>query len=253
MREKTEILIWNNEILTWSDLYNSDFLFSFFKSRADLVRVYLEKAEESLKKNDFNFFLETLPVKEYWRLYGDFKDRCLFLDIETYGSSSLSSSIILIGTYNGKNIKIFMKDVNLEDILKEIENYDILVTFNGKAFDVPFLQKVFPNIRIPQVHFDLKYLLKSIGLTGGLKKIEKKLDLKRNTEVENLTGADVCMLWENYLKGNYDSLKKLILYNIYDTYNLKFLMDYYFLSLQASESLDLYNAIQEEFSFYKNF
>ncbi|HAG09686.1 MAG TPA: hypothetical protein DCK87_09050 [Desulfotomaculum sp.] len=35
-----------------------------------------------------------------------------------------------------------MRENNLEEFLTYIQNYELIVTFNGKLFDVPFIKKV---------------------------------------------------------------------------------------------------------------
>ena len=42
-------------------------------------------------------------------------------------------------------------------------------------FDIPFIKKEFPDVKIPPIHIDLRFLLKSLGITGPLKEIEKKM------------------------------------------------------------------------------
>jgi uncharacterized protein YprB with RNaseH-like and TPR domain len=53
--------------------------------------------------------------------------------------------------------------------------------YNGKTFDVPFIEKYF-GIRMNHAHIDLRYVLKSLGYAGGLKRCEKALGLDRGEE-----------------------------------------------------------------------
>ncbi len=95
-------------------------------------------------------------------------------------------------------------------------------------FDIPFLIKQFNNITIPQVHLDLRFLLREIGIKGSLKNIEKKVGLSRSEEIKDFTGREAVILWNRFLRGNNESLKSLILYNITDVFNLKLLLEIYY-------------------------
>ena len=50
----------------------------------------------------------------------------------------------------------------------------MIVTYNGKTFDVPFIEKYF-GIRMNHAHIDLRYVLKSLGYSGGLKMFEQAM------------------------------------------------------------------------------
>src|SRR5690554_1075125 len=72
-----------------------------------------------------------------------------FLDIETTGFSRKFNQIILIGFLyfdNSKTevIQIFAgnkKDEKnlLSEFVKYISNFEVIITFNGDAFDIPFI------------------------------------------------------------------------------------------------------------------
>jgi uncharacterized protein YprB with RNaseH-like and TPR domain/predicted nuclease with RNAse H fold len=226
--EKTEEYLWKSGILTWDDFKKTDApVLNETKKR--IIEDYLKLGREALDRKDSSFFAENLPREESWRLYKDFRDETLFLDIETTGLSRHYDVITLIGTYDGHNIKIFMKDNNLSDIVDYLQNYQIIVTFNGKLFDLRFIKKEFPRIEIPPVHIDLRYLLRSLGINGSLKDIERMLGIKRDSAVEKISGGEAAVLWTRFLKGDDEALRKLVLYNIYDTVNLEKLMQFCYL------------------------
>ena len=223
--KKTEELLWKKGILTWNDLKDRGHIIGLSRNKRMLITDYLDRAENALYKHDASFFAEYLPQREYWRIYKDFRDKTIFLDIETTGLSLYYDKITLIGTCNGHNIKFFMKDCNLEDALDYLKDYDLIVTFNGKLFDVPFIESEFPEARIPPIHIDLRYLLRSLGVTGPLKKIEEKLEITRPKDVQEINGREAAVLWSRFVKGDDKALETLLLYNVYDTTNLQSLMD----------------------------
>jgi uncharacterized protein YprB with RNaseH-like and TPR domain len=68
------------------------------------------------------------------------------------------------------------------------------------------------------------YLFKRIGYSGGLKKIEKQLNVDR--ELEDIDGREAVRLWKRYENnGNEDALDKLVKYNQYDARNLQSLLE----------------------------
>ncbi len=226
--EKTEEYLWKSGVLTWDDFKKADVPF-LNETKKRIIEDYLELGRDALDRKDSSFFAENLPKEEYWRLYKDFRDETLFLDIETTGLSRHYDVITLIGTSDGDNIKIFLKDNNLSEIVDYLQNFQIVVTFNGKLFDLRFIKKAFPEIKMPPVHIDLRYLLRSLGVDGSLKDIERMLGLKRDSDVENIRGGEAAVLWTRFVKGDDEALRKLVLYNIYDTVNLEKLMQFCYL------------------------
>jgi len=226
--EKTEERLWKSGVLTWDDFKKADVPF-LNETKKRIIEDYLELGRDALDRKDSSFFAENLPKEEYWRLYKDFRDETLFLDIETTGLSRHYDVITLIGTSDGHNIKIFLRDNNLSEIVDYLQNFQIVVTFNGKLFDLRFIKKAFPGIKMPPVHIDLRYLLRSLGVNGSLKDIERMLGLKRDSDVENIRGGEAAVLWTRFVKGDDEALRKLVLYNIYDTVNLEKLMQFCYL------------------------
>jgi uncharacterized protein YprB with RNaseH-like and TPR domain/predicted nuclease with RNAse H fold len=226
--EKTEERLWKSGVLTWNDFKKADVPF-LNETKKRIIEDYLELGRVALDRKDSSFFAENLPKEEYWRLYKDFRNETLFLDIETTGLSRHYDVITLIGTSDGHNIKIFLRDNNLSEIVDYLQNFQIVVTFNGKLFDLRFIKKAFPGIKMPPVHIDLRYLLRSLGVNGSLKDIERMLGLKRDSDVENIRGGEAAVLWTRFVKGDDEALRKLVLYNIYDTVNLEKLMQFCYL------------------------
>jgi uncharacterized protein YprB with RNaseH-like and TPR domain len=90
-------------------------------------------------------------------------------------------------------------------------------------FSVPFIESYF-GIKLNQVHIDLRFLLKSLGYTGGLKGCEKKAGIGRG-ELEGVDGYFAVLLWEDYQRNkNRKTLETLLAYNIQDVVNLETLM-----------------------------
>ena len=121
-------------------------------------------------------------------------------------------------------MKTFIQGVNMDEFPAEIARYKMLVTFFGSGFDLPFIRRTFPDLRMDQLHVDLCHLLRRIGLTGGLKSIETKLGVKRIPETEGLSGFDAVRLWHQYRRGSQEALELLLLYNKEDVINMEALL-----------------------------
>jgi uncharacterized protein YprB with RNaseH-like and TPR domain len=108
---------------------------------------------------------------------------------------------------------------------EELDSYDLLVTFFGSGFDVPFLKAKYPQVMLDHPHLDLCFAARRLGFKGGLKAIEHELSCSRATSIDGLTGWDAVRLWEEWQSGNTASRDILIEYNEADCKNLEPLAD----------------------------
>jgi len=112
---------------------------------------------------------------------------------------------------------------NLQQFGRDIADYQLLVTYNGKCFDVPFIAANL-GVHLTQAHIDLRYVLKSLGYSGGLKGCERQMGIDRGDLVD-VDGFFAVVLWEDYRRsGNIRSLETLLAYNIQDVVNLEVLL-----------------------------
>lgn len=217
--------LWEAGVLSWHDFlerYQSGTLpFAVRPDWFSLVR----QSIIHLEKGNIRFFANLLPSSEHWRLYGPFRSQSACLDIETTGLSD-KDKITVVGLYHNDCYEAFIDGINLDQFPTALQRFSILITFNGSDFDIPFLKRLFPHLRLPSVHLDVKELLKRLGIRGGQKTIEERLGLLRKEEVRGMTGADAVALWEAYLRGERKALHRLLEYNREDVTKLKELMEY---------------------------
>ena len=185
-------------------------------------------------RNDIKFFRDRLSSGEMWRMFDTFKRKTAYLDIETNGGYQGIDEITVIGIYDGVRVRTFVNGYNLDAFEIAIAQYDLVITFSGSSFDLPMIRRFFPNISLPAVHIDLRYLLKRLGYRGGLKKIEKELNIVRDTEIDGMNGYDAVLLWKAYQWGDKEALERLIKYNTADIVNLKPLMEIGYQELKTS-------------------
>ena len=219
--KNTEEKIWKSGIHHWDDFIEHDVIPGIGIKRKPYYDRQIRHAARALHEYDSMHFHGLIPNTEMWRLYNHFKDDAIYLDIETTG---YHGDITVLGMYDGNQTMMFIRNRNLDKHLvkKALENYKIILTFNGSSFDLPVIKKYFGDI-VPKIpHIDLRHVCSKVGLTGGLKMIEKQLKIKRADEVADVTGEDAVYLWRKYrATGDEKYLDLLCKYNEEDIINLE--------------------------------
>lgn len=218
---KTERLLWRRGIQCWDDFFRRTEP-AFSDARDRFIEGELRRSVEHL--GDIRFFEKRLPPGEFWRLFGEFRDRAAYLDIETSGGLNGMDEITVIGLYDGREVFSFVNGRDLDRFEERVSAYDLLVTFNGSLFDLPFIRRAFPHISLPPGHIDLRFVLKRLGYSGGLKAIEKALGVGRDAGIDGLNGYDAVRLWQAHQEGRPGALDRLLAYNRADIVNLEPLM-----------------------------
>jgi uncharacterized protein YprB with RNaseH-like and TPR domain/predicted nuclease with RNAse H fold len=217
----TERRLWTNGIRDWDSVHKLSTSREFGSRITALLARYIPESKQALFNKDFAFFNRLLKSGEAWRFYPELRNECVFLDIETTGLSPYFDDVTVVGLFDGKDYKVFVKGENLEQFLGELSRFSMVVTFNGSLFDLRFIQNHFPTVSLPPVHVDLRFTTKRLGLSGGLKAVEQTLGLRRPREVQRLSGYDATILWARYLRGDKSALELLIKYNMQDVISLK--------------------------------
>jgi uncharacterized protein YprB with RNaseH-like and TPR domain len=153
-----------------------------------------------------------------------------YLDIETTGLTPSGCEITVIGIHlcRGENadfVQLVGRDVTAQAILEALGDIDILYTYNGSRFDLPFIHaQLGINLAEMFPHHDLMYDCWRNNLFGGLKGVERQLGLKRN--LPEMNGWEAVRLWWKYVDSfDLDALNTLLEYNKEDVLNLKTLRD----------------------------
>ncbi|MCI4356856.1 MAG: ribonuclease H-like domain-containing protein [Thermoplasmata archaeon] len=222
----TEAELWRRGVRDWSDVERSARLAELPESLTGRLRTAVQESEAALAERRVDYFARRLPPSEHWRLYPSFRQETAFLDIETTGLSPYEGIVTVVSIHGGGHTRTFVADEDLEELPAYLRRFRLLSTFNGRLFDVPFLESRFPGMLVPSVHIDLRFLLYRLGYSGGLKRIEQTLALGDRSGVEGIHGLDAVRLWEAYRRGDANSLARLVKYNRADTVNLEPLLEF---------------------------
>ncbi|QXM06321.1 ribonuclease H-like domain-containing protein [Crassaminicella indica] len=175
---------------------------------------------------------ETLHMpKNFLDLYGD--ANFAIFDIETTGLNPRFHKVILIGLLyieNGKiSIKQFFCNNKKEEkellsaFKEEIQEFDILINYNGNTFDIPFLNKRF---LANEIDYSIK-TYQSIDLLKLIRRVQKKLNLNncklKSVEAylgihrnDKISGKESVTLYNQYEKEKNKQIKDIILLHNYD-------------------------------------
>ena len=153
-----------------------------------------------------------------------------YLDIETTGLSPRYSEITVVGIHicsgtETKFIQLVGDGINADCILEALEGVQIIYTYNGSRFDLPFIYyRLGINLAELFQHHDLMYDCWRSNLYGGFKAVERQLGIyRRLTEVD---GYEAVRLWWRYVNDyDQDALTTLLEYNEEDVLNLKVLKE----------------------------
>ncbi|MFW5486890.1 MAG: ribonuclease H-like domain-containing protein [Desulfovibrio sp.] len=221
--EKTESRLWERGFLHWDDVIGQEDP-PFSRAKKGLALSALEESRKRLAQRDCDYFAQRLPAGEHWRLFPDFGDKVGYLDIETTGLGNGSGDhITTIALYDGQTVRTYVHGRNLEDFEDDIRECSLLVTFNGKCFDIPFIERQM-RIKLPVAHIDLRFVLKALGMKGGLKSCEKQFGLDRD-ELDGVDGYFAVLLWQEFENtGNENVLETLLAYNAADVIGLEVLL-----------------------------
>jgi len=153
-----------------------------------------------------------------------------FLDIETTGLFPNQDNITVIGIFltNGSHnrfVQLVGDRITPQNLLEPLQGTTMLYTYNGSRFDIPFIRRrLGVDLSVMYDHCDLMFECWHNDLRGGLKSVERQLNIPR--KLKEVDGVEAIRLWWRYI-NSYDekALNLLLEYNKEDVVNLKTLRD----------------------------
>jgi len=220
--EKTERRLWQDGATHWDEFDPS----LVGEKTGDRIQSYIRDARRALDDGEYRTLAETLPSGSLWRLYENIREDTAFFDIETTGLDAATNDVTTVSVHRGGDTTTLVqgRDLTVGALERELADASMVVSFNGKRFDQPFLESNF-DLDLDTPHLDLMYLCKQLGLSGGLKSIEQDLGVGREG-VEDVDGREAVRLWKRYDRHEDDAaLDRLVKYNRLDTENLRIILD----------------------------
>lgn len=214
-----------HQIYTWNDVLNAKNQPNLPQTIWDELKRNIQKIHTAISQANIYTIQNLIPSSYHWNLIPWVINNCkiAYLDIETTGLSPQTSHITTIAVFDGQQVFDFIRHDNLEEFPAFIEQFPVIVTYYGKNFDLPFIRKEM-GVKFSQLHYDLCFLMRKVGLRGGLKSIEHQVGISRK-ESEGITGFHAVQLWEKYREiGDSRYLETLLAYNNEDVINLEYLL-----------------------------
>ncbi len=170
----------------------------------------------------------------FFDMYFEDKNLAIF-DIETTGLSPQGSKLILSGIITASRGQarftqllaenLFEERLVIEETLSILNDADVIVTYNGRSFDMPFLTKRAEacGISVPErFNLDVYLLLRSYSSLGdmlpGLRQKDSEAFLGISRErTDDISGFESVKLFEKYMNtGSFALRDKLLLHNADD-------------------------------------
>jgi uncharacterized protein YprB with RNaseH-like and TPR domain len=216
--------LWSRGILTWDDFPTAGVVISQKTDAA--ARQRIAQAREALERKDLRALADMFPPREHWRLYPAFAEDAVYFDIETDGQERQMPTVVSL--FDSAGLHVFIHGRNMDALPEALAAKRLWVTYNGSCFDVPVLRDWFGEKRFPkpEAHIDLRFVCKRFGMGGGLKDLEDRFGFGRPPHLKGVNGYDAVLLWRAYLRsGDVEALRFLVEYNLYDSFQLRSLMD----------------------------
>ena len=213
---KSESSLWEAGIRTWEDFLSAPCP-PVSPAKAALMRQGLLHSKTALEARDASWFASRLRGAGAWRLFPFFLDQAGSFDIETDGEPH--PTVTAASLLSQGRLTTYVHGRNMDELEEDLARVEVLVTFNGKCFDAPIVERVL-GFQCPRAHVDLRFVLRAIGVSGGLKACEKRYGLCRGG-LDGVDGWDAVLLWREWERtGDMRVLETLLAYNAADVLSL---------------------------------
>ena len=146
-----------------------------------------------------------------------FTENSIFFDIETTGFSPANTQLYLIGCATRKGFEITIEQYFAEDkqdekqllisFLELLEDYQIILTFNGIGFDIPSLKAKCNRYQLMESFSDKKYI-DLFKIVSGLKFLFKLPNYKQKTiedflgihRNDTFNGGELIQVYQEYVQ-----------------------------------------------------
>ena len=98
---ETERGMWASGIRNWDDADRFEKRFGVLGACLEQrLDDYLPRSRQAIRSRDAGFFRRLSDLGEAWRVFPEFSDQCVYLDIETTGLSTVFDSVTVVGIFS---------------------------------------------------------------------------------------------------------------------------------------------------------
>ncbi|MBN2160009.1 MAG: ribonuclease H-like domain-containing protein [Spirochaetes bacterium] len=198
--------------LSWNDCLEREGDIPFNGKRRTRFMDEMRRSVRAMEDRDIGYFTSTFPASEQWRILESYYREVTFIDMETTGLSWHYGHATVIAAYHKGELFSFVYGENLDDFLSLADEADLLVTFNGTCFDIPFIEKTFNIPELGRPHVDLRWVAWHAGYRGGLKSIERQMGIQRPIHLEGIDGFEAVDLFYRWQAGERSARELLVEY-----------------------------------------
>jgi len=228
--------LWELGITDFDAFIDAEWLPGISRNRLHDFHRGAEEARRRVRLGDVRWICKALPKREIWRILAMRDKRIAALDIECARRGNTWTPVVVSVCLKGKECVTLIRGENLywDKLSRLLDETDILLTYNGSSYDLPVLAR--HGFRVDRcVHLDLARFSRMLGLTGGLKCLEKRIGITRPRELEYSTESQASYLWDLWeKKGNKRAIDLLVEYNRQDAESLIPLADIMYRMLRAN-------------------
>jgi hypothetical protein len=204
--------LWFSGIRSWDEVPEGPVLSPALDAR---LREGIAASRAHLAGGDLAFFARALPEIDHFRILPHAIEQAGFVDVES------GEGWTVIGVLDREGPRSFRKGRGLDEFPSRSAAWKMIVTFNGSAFDLPHLRALFPGWEPPAARLDLCHALRLAGERGSLKQIEARLGLQRPARLDKPSVVGASILWRAQRAGDPWALRRLVEYNLTDTFHLR--------------------------------
>lgn len=187
------------------------------------LREEIAQCERAIAEKNLRYLVGAFRGCDQWRILAHFFPSASYFDIETSGLD-IDSHVTVVTCYHRDRVYSFVHGENMEAFLDLLEDVELLVSFNGASFDIPQILRMYHIPDLPCAHIDLRWLCYHASMHGGLKSIEKRLDINRPRDLIGVDGDEAVWLWQLWEnQGMEKARERLLRYCSADSVSLKLL------------------------------
>jgi len=103
----TEAKLWDAGIHNWG-LFDETPEIPLSRNKVASIFAAIEESWKQLDSGNPHYFIQHLPVNQYWRLFHNFRNTIAYLDIETTGLENWCNEITTMALYDGQRVHTYV-------------------------------------------------------------------------------------------------------------------------------------------------